>query len=85
VQTPCKRSISLEQREIFNNFIMRKGNLVIFITQQGKPVIREHICLRKKGDYREDIIPDAENQRQNRYIIVLIIEKHMSEAMSRQI
>jgi len=50
-------------------------------------VIREHTCLRKKGDYREDttfgrakLISDR-----NRYIIVLIIEKPMSETMSRQI
>jgi len=50
-------------------------------------VIRKHTCLRKKGDYREDtalgrakLIGDK-----NRYIIALIIEKRISEKMSRQI
>jgi len=82
----CKRFISLEQREIFDNFSTRKNNLVIFTTQQGGPCDQGAHMLAKGGQLsRRHYSGRAKLSDKNRYLIVLIIEKHMSETMSKQI
>ena len=84
--TPCQR---FKVREVRDNFIMRKDNLIIFTTQTGEPCDKGARMLAEQGR-----LPRIENATlgraklisdKNRYIIALIIKERVSETIGRQV
>ena len=84
--TPCQR---FKVREVRDNFIMRKDNLIIFTTQTGEPCDKGARMLAEQGR-----LPRIENATlgraklisdKNRYIIALIIKERVSETIGRQL